>query len=94
MDGIIENDKTTDESEVYDICKNTGHYPGDATYTKADKAMIRKRMKKFQVVDRILLYTVKMAYWTCNPCSCCLNLCCITLLLLLSAMHNLISKYL
>ncbi len=56
----IEIDKTTkktDESEAYDEVYNyltTSTYPGDAT--KADKATIRKRAKKFQVVDGILHY--------------------------------------
>ena len=54
MDANIKNDKTTEESEVYDdLCKNTlsfytSRYPGDAIYiyiyTKADKTMHDQEM--------------------------------------------------
>ena len=49
--------KKDDEKRVYDEVYSyltASHYPEDAT--KADKATIRKRSKKFEVVDGVLHY--------------------------------------
>ena len=57
MDAIDKTTEEVEESEVYDDVYSyltTSRYPVEAT--KADKATIWKRVKKFQVVDVILHY--------------------------------------
>ena len=52
-DGEAERDQMTNYDQVQDYLAN-GTYPPGAT--KAEKGVIRKRAKKFQIVDGILHY--------------------------------------
>ena len=59
-----------DEKRVYDeVCSylTASRYPEDAT--KADKATIRKRSKKFEVVDGVLHYKVLLSRESDDPIS-------------------------
>ncbi len=59
--GFDAEDDCHDEQKIYDevyAYLTSSRYPENAT--KADKATIRKRAKKFQVVDGILHYTSKL----------------------------------
>lgn len=61
-DGEVERDEMTNYDQVQDYLAN-GTYPPGAT--KAEEGVIRKRAKKFQLVDGILHYkeTLKADSW-------------------------------